>query len=120
MTLVNNVISFLKNININYNVNAKKGQNDNKNEMHLINDNEIIYCKNNVCVHPANNRDDYECLHHPGYLKVTVKTFVDQYNYVNRPTLFLDWVPNATLRNKPNNFENLLISNDQLHISNEK
>ncbi|CAH1154490.1 unnamed protein product [Phaedon cochleariae] len=61
-------------------------------------DNEILFCKNNVCVHPpAAARQDSDVLHHPGYLTVTTKVFVDQYNESRRPTMFLTWIPNSVL-----------------------
>lgn len=70
-------------------------------------DNEVLFCKNNVCVHPAHVvRQDSELRHHPGYLTVTTKTFTDQYNNVKRPTLLLTWIPNATLRKCPETVEN--------------
>lgn len=66
-------------------------------------DNEVLFCKNNVCVHPpAMVRQDTDILHHPGYLTITTKIFVDQYNDAKRPTLFLTWIPNTTLRKCPN------------------
>lgn len=75
-------------------------------------DNEILFCKNNVCVHPpAMARQEYDIIHHPGYLTITTKTFVDQYNDAKRPTLFLNWIPNSTLRKCPNTLE---ISTDVL------
>lgn len=66
-------------------------------------DNEVLFCKNNVCVHPPSgvHRQDSEKIHHPGYLTVTTKTFTDQYNNAKRPTLSLAWIPNATLRKCP-------------------
>lgn len=61
-------------------------------------DNEVLFCKNNVCVHPpAMIRQDNDILHHPGYLTITTKVFVDQYNETRRPTLFLTWIPNTAL-----------------------
>ncbi|KAG5870861.1 hypothetical protein JTB14_020677 [Gonioctena quinquepunctata] len=61
-------------------------------------DNEILFCKNNVCVHPPTTaRHDTDVLHHPGYLTITTKVFVDQYNESRRPTLFLTWIPNSTI-----------------------
>lgn len=65
-------------------------------------DNETLFCKNNVCVHPpAIMRQDTDILHHPGYLSITTKTFVDQYNEVRRPTIMLTWIPNSTLKKCP-------------------
>lgn len=70
-------------------------------------DNEVLFCKNNVCVHPPIViRQDPEIIHHPGYLTVTTKTFTDQYNNARRPTLSLTWIPNATLRKCPATVEN--------------
>lgn len=61
-------------------------------------DNEVLFCKNNVCVHPpATARQESDVLHHPGYLTITTKVFVDQYNESRRPTLFLTWIPNSAL-----------------------
>ncbi|BFZ02976.1 hypothetical protein BsWGS_06017 [Bradybaena similaris] len=62
-------------------------------------DGEIIYCKNNVCVHPpASLLLDTE--HHPGYL-----TLRAQQNQSCRPTLILTWIPNATLKKNPHSIE---------------
>lgn len=70
-------------------------------------DNEVLFCKNNVCVHPpAMVRQDTDVLHHPGYLTITTKTFIDQYNEAKRPTLFLTWIPNSTLRKCPGTLQN--------------
>ncbi|XP_037958283.1 TBC1 domain family member 16 [Teleopsis dalmanni] len=61
-------------------------------------DNEILFCKNNVCIHPPTvARQESDILHYPGYLTVTTKTFVDQYNNAKRPTLLLTWIPNSSL-----------------------
>ncbi|GBP38406.1 TBC1 domain family member 16 [Eumeta japonica] len=65
-------------------------------------DNEILFCKNNVCVHPPTvARHELDIVHHPGYLTVTTKVFTDQHNNTKRPTLFLTWIPNTTLRKCP-------------------
>lgn len=70
-------------------------------------DNEVLFCKNNVCVHPPIViRQDSDIIHNPGYLTVTTKTFTDQYNNARRPTLSLTWIPNATLRKCPATVEN--------------
>ncbi|XP_065092903.1 TBC1 domain family member 16 [Ochlerotatus camptorhynchus] len=70
-------------------------------------DNEVLFCKNNICVHPpAVIRQESDILHYPGYLTVTTKTFIDQYNNAKRPTLFLTWIPNSTLRKCPSTVEN--------------
>lgn len=83
-------------------------ENDNFNEkLAQYEDNEILFCKNNVCVHPpAMVRQDTDILHHPGYLTINTKTFIDQYNDVKRPTLFLTWIPNSTLRKCPGALQN--------------
>ncbi|KAH8328533.1 hypothetical protein KR067_010558 [Drosophila pandora] len=61
-------------------------------------DNEILFCKNNVCIHPPTiARNESDILHNPGYLTCTTKTFVDQYNSAKRPTLLLTWIPNSSL-----------------------
>ncbi|XP_053688409.1 TBC1 domain family member 16 [Sabethes cyaneus] len=71
-------------------------------------DNEVLFCKNNICVHPpAIVRQESDILHYPGYLTVTTKTFIDQYNNAKRPTLFLTWIPNSTLRKCPSTVENV-------------
>lgn len=75
-------------------------------------DNEVLFCKNNVCVHPpAMVRQDTDILHHPGYLTITTKTFIDQYNDAKRPTLFLEWIPNTTLKKCPNTLQNSPLKN---------
>lgn len=72
----------------------------------IYEDNEVLFCKNNVCVHPpAFARQESDILHYPGYLTVTTKTFIDQYNNAKRPTLLLTWIPNATLRKCPSTVE---------------
>ncbi|XP_055630506.1 TBC1 domain family member 16 isoform X2 [Toxorhynchites rutilus septentrionalis] len=74
----------------------------------LYEDNEVLFCKNNICVHPpAVIRQESDILHYPGYLTVTTKTFIDQYNNAKRPTLFLTWIPNSTLRKCPSTVENV-------------
>lgn len=61
-------------------------------------DNEILFCKNNVCIHPPTvARQESDILHYPGYLTCTTKTFIDQYNSAKRPTLLLTWIPNTSL-----------------------
>lgn len=83
---------------------------DDTNETKIENvyeDNEVLFCKNNVCVHPpAVVRQETDILHYPGYLTVTTKTFTDQYNNAKRNTLLLTWIPNATLRKCPASVEN--------------
>lgn len=74
----------------------------------MYEDNEVLFCKNNICVHPpAFARQESDILHYPGYLTVTTKTFIDQYNNAKRPTLLLTWIPNATLRKCPSTIENV-------------
>ncbi|XP_023941289.1 TBC1 domain family member 16 isoform X1 [Bicyclus anynana] len=69
-------------------------------------DNEILFCKNNVCVHPPTiARHELDIVHHPGYLTVTTKVFTDQHNNAKRPTLFLNWIPNSTLKKCPSAVE---------------
>ncbi|RUS89710.1 hypothetical protein EGW08_002528 [Elysia chlorotica] len=62
-------------------------------------DGEIIYCKNNVCVHPPASLL-VESEHHPGYL-----TLRAQQNQSSRPTLVLTWIPNTTLKKNPHSIE---------------
>lgn len=70
-------------------------------------DNEILFCKNNVCVHPpAFAREESDVQHYSGYLTLCTKTFIDQHNLAKRPTLFLTWIPNSTLRKCPAALEN--------------
>lgn len=90
-----------------------RAENDNFNDkLAQYENNEILFCKNNVCVHPpAMVRQDTDILHHPGYLTITTKTFIDQYNDVKRPTLFLTWIPNSTLRKCPGALQNGDIKN---------
>lgn len=82
----------------------------------IYEDNEVLFCKNNVCVHPpAFARQESDILHYPGYLTVTTKTFTDQYNNAKRPTLLLTWIPNSTLRKCPSTVENNLLLNRSHH-----
>lgn len=75
-------------------------------KMNNYEDNEVLFCKNNVCVHPpAIMRQDTDVLHHPGYLTITTKIFIDQYNDAKRPTLMLTWIPNSTLRKCPHTLQ---------------
>lgn len=71
-------------------------------------DNEILFCKNNVCVHPPLIVRDPESdvQHFSGYLTLCTKTFIDQHNLAKRPTLLLSWIPNSTLRKCPIELEN--------------
>ncbi|XP_017474480.1 PREDICTED: uncharacterized protein LOC108365054 [Rhagoletis zephyria] len=63
---------------------------------HTFEDNEVLFCKNNVCIHPSSVRKHTELVHFPGYLTVTTKTFVDQFNEARRSTLLLTWIPNTS------------------------
>ncbi|XP_055371056.1 TBC1 domain family member 16 [Condylostylus longicornis] len=64
-----------------------------------IEENEVIFCKNNVCVHPqAPFSEDVDVLHCPGYVILNTKTFVDQHNGAKRSTLLFTWIPNSTLK----------------------
>lgn len=68
----------------------------------LVEDNEVLFCKNNVCVHPPTMaRHELDILHYPGYMTVTSKTFIDQHTNAKRHTLLLTWIPNSTLRKCP-------------------
>lgn len=70
-------------------------------------DNEILFCKNNICVHPPTLvREESDVQHYSGYLTLCTKTFIDQHNFTKRPTLFLTWIPNSTLRKCPAALEN--------------
>ncbi|KAJ9577600.1 hypothetical protein L9F63_005787, partial [Diploptera punctata] len=63
-------------------------------------DGEVIFCKNNVCVHPPTLlRQTCDIVHHPGYLTITCSQHGDTRN--QRPTLQLSWIPNTTLRRNP-------------------
>lgn len=78
----------------------------------MYEDNEILFCKNNVCIHPPIiARQKCDMLHYPGYLTVTTKTFVDQYNSAKRPTLLLSWIPNSALCKCPSGDENCMSDN---------
>lgn len=57
-------------------------------------DGDIVFSKNNVCVHPPSRyRGDGEKVHHPGYL--VIKCQVD---VTYGTTLHLNWIPNERLR----------------------
>ncbi|XP_074648620.1 TBC1 domain family member 16-like [Tubulanus polymorphus] len=65
-------------------------------------DGEIIYCKNNVCVHPPSSMStDSDVEHHPGYL--TIRAQDDE---LLGSTLILTWIPNSTLKRNPLSIEN--------------
>lgn len=71
----------------------------------LYQDGEVLFCKNNVCVHPPTiMRQHCDVVHHPGYLTVTCR-FVKN---ATAPTLHLSWIPNSTLRKYPTTLENNL------------
>lgn len=75
-------------------------------EPHEYIDNEILFCKNNVCVHPPTvARHELDIVHHPGYLTIATKVFTDQNNKSKRPTLYLNWIPNTTLKKCPSAIE---------------
>ncbi|CAF0844005.1 unnamed protein product [Didymodactylos carnosus] len=57
-------------------------------------DGEIIFSKNNVCIHPP-SRLHSQTLHHPGYLCIKC-----QNNPALGATLILTWIPNSTLKNR--------------------
>uniref|UniRef100_A0A1B6D4D2 Rab-GAP TBC domain-containing protein n=2 Tax=Clastoptera arizonana TaxID=38151 RepID=A0A1B6D4D2_9HEMI len=62
---------------------------------------EVVFCKNNVCVHPPLLlRRDADIIHHPGYLTITCGLALDR-----KPTLYLTWIPNTTLRKHPGTIE---------------
>ena len=58
-------------------------------------DGEIIFSKNNICVHPPSRLHSYT-LHHPGYLCIKC-----QHDLRFGSTLILTWIPNSTLKNRP-------------------
>ena len=59
-------------------------------------DGEIIYCKNNVCVHPPSNLRSNNVEHFPGYL-----TMRAQGNGNVQSSLLLTWIPNSSLNKSP-------------------
>ena len=59
-------------------------------------DGEIIFSKNNICVHPPSRLHSYT-LHHPGYLCIKC-----QHDPQFGSTLILTWIPNSTLKNRSN------------------
>ncbi|GAB1597558.1 TBC1 domain family member 16-like isoform X1 [Argonauta hians] len=63
-------------------------------------DGEIVYSKNNVCVHPPAPLS-LDAEHHPGYL-----TIRSQNDSLTGPTLILTWIPNTTLKRNPRSIEN--------------
>ncbi|CAD5123574.1 DgyrCDS11909 [Dimorphilus gyrociliatus] len=73
---------------------------DSNNRKHPPIDGEIVFCKNNVCVHPPAVLSN-QVQHFPGYL--TIKSQDDQ---VLGTTLILTWIPNSNLENNPRTVEN--------------
>nr|XP_018901702.1 PREDICTED: TBC1 domain family member 16 [Bemisia tabaci] len=71
---------------------------------------EVVFCKNNVCVHPPTIlRQETEIIHHPGYLTISCQR-INKYSELdncNDTTLILTWIPNATLRKCPSSVEKL-------------
>lgn len=63
-------------------------------------DGELVFCKNNICVHPPVS-DKVGVSHHPGYL--TIKA---QSNPAVGCTLWLTWIPNTSLKKHPHSLEN--------------
>ena len=59
-------------------------------------DGEIVFSKNNICVHPPSRLHSYT-LHHPGYLCIKC-----QHDPQFGSTLILTWIPNSTLKNRSN------------------
>lgn len=70
----------------------------------LYQDGEVLFCKNNVCVHPPTlTRQNFDVVHHPGYMTITCKLSKNS----NVPTLHLSWIPNTTLQEHPTTLESL-------------
>jgi len=69
-------------------------------------DGEIIFSKNNICVHPPSRLHSYT-LHHPGYLCIKC-----QNNPQFGSTLILTWIPNSTIKNRSNTSQQSHISDD--------
>lgn len=64
-----------------------------------FNEGEVVFCKNNVCVHPpALLRQACDVVHHPGYLSVSCQLGGLQHK---TKTLHLSWIPNSTLHKHP-------------------
>uniref|UniRef100_A0A0K0EM70 Rab-GAP TBC domain-containing protein n=1 Tax=Strongyloides stercoralis TaxID=6248 RepID=A0A0K0EM70_STRER len=104
------------------------------NNIFLGKDGEIIFSKNNVCVHEPINDDEnnYDCVedninHIPGYLTVHCAT-----DEIIGVTLILQWLPNKTLEKNPASIRcvsprnrNVIIDkqkllNENINIDNEK
>lgn len=86
----------------------KSAENENASNEFNYEDNEILFCKNNVCVHPPVpcRNAELDVQHFSGYLTLCTKTFIDQHNLAKRPTLLLTWIPNSSLRKCPAPLEN--------------
>ncbi|XP_036139472.1 TBC1 domain family member 16 isoform X2 [Monomorium pharaonis] len=70
----------------------------------IYQDGEVLFCKNNVCVHPPTlMRQHADVVHHPGYMTIICKLNKNS----NLPSLHLSWIPNSTLRKHPTTLENL-------------
>lgn len=69
-------------------------------------DGEIVFSKNNICVHPPSRLHSYT-LHHPGYLCIKC-----QNNPQTGATLILTWIPNSTLKNRPNTSQQSFTSDE--------
>ncbi|CAF0787876.1 unnamed protein product [Rotaria sordida] len=69
-------------------------------------DGEIIFSKNNICVHPPSRLHSYT-LHHPGYLCIKC-----QNNPQSGSTLILTWIPNSTLKSRSNTSQQSSICDD--------
>lgn len=64
-----------------------------------FNEGEVVFCKNNVCVHPPTLlRQACDVVHHPGYLSVSCQLGGLQHKV---KTLHLSWIPNSTLHKHP-------------------
>lgn len=67
-------------------------------------DGEVLYGKNNVCVHPPTLlRQHFDVVHNPGYMTLICKVN----KATNTSTLHLSWIPNSTLRKHPATLENI-------------
>ncbi|RWS05489.1 TBC1 domain family member 16-like isoform X5, partial [Dinothrombium tinctorium] len=75
-----------------------------KNGKPLANDGEIIYSKNNVCVHQTTAEGFFT--HTPGYLSIRVHHYEALCSDDVEHTLILSWISNSTLRRNPRSVEN--------------
>ncbi|KAI1291737.1 TBC1 domain family member 16 [Halotydeus destructor] len=64
-----------------------------------IEEGEIIFCKNNVCVH---NEDG---VHLPGYFNIRVHKFLASANEALTSTLILTWIPNSFIESNPRSID---------------